>query len=97
VAAPATTGNAMFERHHRVQMNTLEQLIVFLPALYGFAVFVSSLWAAVLGAVFVVGRALYYAFYLEDPAKRGPGMLLSLVPNVALVVGALVGASLALA
>ena len=34
VDAPATTGNETFERHYRVQHNTLEQLIIFLPALF---------------------------------------------------------------
>jgi hypothetical protein len=32
IKAPATTGNEMFERYYRVQMNTLEQLIIFIPA-----------------------------------------------------------------
>ena len=37
VKAPATTGNEMFERYYRVQMNTLEQLIVFIPGIVLFA------------------------------------------------------------
>jgi glutathione S-transferase len=32
VHAPATTGNEMFERYFRVQMNTLELLILLVPA-----------------------------------------------------------------
>ena len=31
VAAPATTGNEVFERYFRVQMNTLELLVVLIP------------------------------------------------------------------
>ena len=34
IAAPAMTGNEHFERAVRVQMNTLEQLVGFLPALF---------------------------------------------------------------
>jgi len=92
VAAPATTGHPMFERYFRVQMNTIEQLVLFLPGLFGFAVFVSPPWAAALGLVFVVGRAVYARGYIEDPAKRGPGFLLTFVPNLTLVGGTLIGA-----
>jgi hypothetical protein len=92
VAAPATTGHPVFERYFRVQMNTIEQLVLFLPGLFGFAAFVSPAWAAGLGIVFVVGRAVYARGYIEDPAKRGPGFLLTFVANLALVGGALVGA-----
>lgn len=97
VAAPATTGNEIFERTFRVHMNTLEQLIVFIPAIYAFAFFVSPLWGAVLGAVFLVGRGLYYALYIADPAKRGPGAMLTFLPNFVLVIGAIVGAAIKLA
>ena len=38
VAAPATSGNEEFERYFRVQQNTLEQLIMFIPAIYATAV-----------------------------------------------------------
>ncbi|MBV9063492.1 MAG: MAPEG family protein, partial [Alphaproteobacteria bacterium] len=34
VAAPATAGHPEFERAFRVHMNTLEQLIIFLPLLW---------------------------------------------------------------
>ena len=57
--APATTGNEMFERYFRVQMNTLEQLVVFIPAIVLFAHLVDPRWAAGLGAVYLIGRTLY--------------------------------------
>ena len=81
VPAPATTGNPSFERYFRVQQNTIEQLVIFLPALYLFASFVSENIAAVLGLVFVLGRVIYARGYIEDPAKRGPGFLLTLRPQ----------------
>ena len=59
VKAPATTGHEIFERHFRVQQNTLENLILFLPGLYLFAHYASPRWAAILGVVFLVGRQLY--------------------------------------
>lgn len=90
VAAPATTGNEQFERRFRVHYNTLEQLIVFVPALFAFAWFVADLWAAAVGMVFVIGRALYASQYIADPASRGPGMLLTFGANLVLVVGTII-------
>ena len=92
VPAPATTGNPSFERYFRVQQNTIEQLVIFLPALFGFAYFASAGLAALLGLVFIVGRALYARGYVQDPAKRGPGFLLTLASNVVLLLGATIGA-----
>ena len=92
VAAPATTGHPKFERHFRVQQNTVEQLVIFLPALFLFARFVSENWAAVLGLVFIIGRALYARGYVTDPAKRGPGFLLTILSNGSLMLGGIVGA-----
>lgn len=97
VAAPATTGNEIFERYFRVQMNTLEQLVVFLPLLWVFASFISPLWAAGLGAVFVVGRAIYAASYIRDPKSRALGFALTALPNFALMIGTLVWAIRAMA
>jgi glutathione S-transferase len=96
IAAPATSGNEMFERVFRVHMNTLEQLVVFLPALWIFASFVSSLWASILGAVFIVGRAIYAVTYVKDPKKRSAGFGLTALPMLALLIGILVWAVMAL-
>ena len=96
VAAPSTTGNTAFERRFRVQANTVEQLVIFLPSLLLFAVYVSEPIAAGLGVVFIVGRGLYARAYVVDPAKRGPGFLLTVVSNLTLLAGGLVGAIVAL-
>ncbi len=96
VAAPAVTGHPVFERHYRVQQNTLEQLIAFLPALWLFAALVSAPWAAILGAVFVVGRALYARAYVRNPALRGPGFGLGAGATMILLAGALIGCVVAL-
>jgi glutathione S-transferase len=92
VKAPAVTGNEIFERYFRVQQNTLEQLIVFLPGLYLFSHYLSPLIAAGLGAVYLIGREVYAATYVKDPAKRGPGYGLTFLPTVILVLGGLFGA-----
>lgn len=87
IKAPATTGNEVFERYFRVQMNTLEQLMLFLPSLWIFAYFVSPIWAAALGAVFVVGRAIYAASYIRDPRTRALGFALTALPTIAMLIG----------
>jgi glutathione S-transferase len=96
VKAPAITGNEIFERHFRVQQNTLEQLIIFLPALYLFSRYISPLWAAGLGIVYLVGREIYAATYVKDPAKRSLGYGLTFLPMAILLAGGVIGAVLRL-
>ena len=92
VTAPATTGHEVFERYFRVQQNTLETLVAFIPGISLFALFVNPNWAAWIGLVYVVGRLLYFRAYVADPAKRGPGFGLSLLSIATLLVGGLIGA-----
>lgn len=92
VSAPAVTGNEEFERYFRAHQNTMEQLVVLLPALFASAWFVSDWFAAVLGLVFIGGRQLYFNRYVAEPTKRGPGMLLTAVANLALILGGIIGA-----
>jgi glutathione S-transferase len=92
VEAPATTGHPMFERWYRVQQNTLEQLVVFLPALFLFAHFASERLAGWLGLVFIVGRFVYARSYLADPKTRSAGFIIGFAATAILVVGALLAA-----
>jgi glutathione S-transferase len=91
VKAPAITGNPDFERVVRVHENTLEQLVVFLPALWLFGQYVSDRYAAVLGLVWIIGRALYAWGYYQAADKRGPGFGIGVLATIALVAGALIG------
>ena len=91
IKAPAVTGNEEFERHFRVHYNTLEQLIIFIPGIWFFAQYVDVLWAAGIGVVYLVGRAIYAISYVKDPESRAPGMMLSVLPCWILVLGALAG------
>lgn len=91
VEAPATTGHPMFERQYRVQQNTVEQLVIFLPSILLCGHFVSTTLASLLGLAFVVGRALYARGYVRDPAQRGTGFAVSFGANAALAVAALLG------
>lgn len=96
VAAPATTGHEVFERHFRIHMNTQEQLVQFLPTLWIFAVYISSLWAAALGVVFVIGRVVYAASYVRDPKTRTLGFGLTAFPTAAMMIGILIWAARAI-
>lgn len=90
IAAPATTGNELFERHFRVHVNTLEQLLLFLPTLWIFAVYISPLWAAALGVVFIIGRAVYAVSYVRDPKGRSLGFALTALPGFIMMAGILI-------
>ena len=92
VAAPATTGHPIFERYFRVHQNTLEQLIVFVPALWLFARYVSAPLAAGLGIVFIVARILYARGYVAEPKKRQAGSILTAATTALLLLGGLIGA-----
>ncbi len=91
VAAPAVTGNEMFERYLRVQMNTLEQLVVFIPSILLFGQYWSPYVAALLGGVFLVGRLVYFFAYVKNPKSRELGFILTVAPNVTLLGGAILG------
>ena len=91
IKAPATTGSAEFERAFRVHQNTLEGLIVFVPAIWLFANYVHATAAAIIGAVALIGRVLYARGYMADPEKRGPGAGICGITNMILVLGALIG------
>lgn len=94
IEAPAVSGDPAFERTFRAHQNTMEQLVIFVPALYASAYFVTPLYAVAAGVVFLVGRAVYFRAYSRDAEKRGPGMLVTMAANAALVLGGLVGALL---
>jgi glutathione S-transferase len=96
IRAPAVTGDPIFERWFRVQQNTLEQLIVFVPALLLFGQFVSARWPAfLLGTLFIAGRALYARAYVSAPDSRSAGFILGLLATAVLLLGGLIGAALA--
>jgi glutathione S-transferase len=91
VPVPAISGNADFERVFRVQANTLEWMPIFLPLLWLFAYYVSDVWAAVLGLIWIGGRIFYMVSYTEAANKRGPGFGIQAAVCAVLLIGALVG------
>jgi len=91
VMPPASAGPEGFERALRVQQNTLEQLVFFLPTFWLAALLGPEAWASLLGFIWVGGRVAYGVGYRIDPSKRGPGFGISFLCSVALLVMAIVG------
>jgi glutathione S-transferase len=89
IKAPAVTGHPDFERIFRVQMNTLEWMPMFLPSLWLFAAYISDAYAAALGAVWIVGRILYWHGYKQAAEKRSMGFAVQSFACFALWLGAL--------
>lgn len=94
VKAPATSGHPEFERMFRVQQNTMEQLVAFVPALWIFAWLVNPMWGAGLGIVFIIGRFVYWSSYLKDPGSRSAGFTITFLPTAVMLVWSLIDASL---
>ena len=91
INAPATTGNPDFERVFRVQMNMLEWMPIFLPAIWLAAIYVSDIGAALLGLVWIAGRVLYMRGYSEAAEKREIGFFVQAIAAGLLWLAALVG------
>jgi glutathione S-transferase len=91
VPAPAVVGHPMFERAFRVHYNTMEALVVFIPSLWLFGLYLNPRVGALIGVVFVIGRAVYAAGYMRAPEKRHVGAGLSFLCIVVLVLGAIFG------
>jgi glutathione S-transferase len=98
VPAPAVTGHPEFERYFRVQANTLEGIVLFLPCLWVFALTIDGLRAsdlgdkiaAALGLVWIIGRVIYMRSYVRDPASRGLGFGVQALASMLLLIGSLI-------
>lgn len=85
VKAPGMSGPDGFERAVRVQANTNESALMFLPALWTAAAFGTAWISAVIGMVWLVSR-VWYAFAYATPGRnRGPAFTLSVLALVALI------------
>lgn len=91
IRAPATSGHPMFERAYRIQMNTLEHVVIFLPTLWLAARWGNPAWAGILGLVWIVGRVWYIPAYLRDPAARGTPFALAGFALIVMVLLAIWG------
>ena len=91
VAAPSHEGPEEYMRYVRAHQNTLEHLVLFLPALWLFAFAVDPLWAAGIGVLWPIGRLAYALGYYRAAEKRSPGLLISMPPIYIFVLGSLIG------
>jgi glutathione S-transferase len=91
VHAPGIDGPPEFQRIFRVQMNTLEQLMLHLPLLWIAAYAMDDVFAALLGLIWVFGRALYALRYYQKPTRRSKGFMIAMLANILLFIGAIMG------
>jgi glutathione S-transferase len=91
VAAPSVDGPLEFQSALRVQANTVEQMVVFFPALWMCAAYLGDVWAAAGGLIWVVGRIVYAIGYYQAPEKRSLGFGITAFGSVALMIGTAVG------
>jgi len=91
VKPPATTGHPDFERAFRIQMNTLEWMPIFLPAIWLAAIYVSDIGAALLGVAWIAGRVLYMLGYAQAAEKRETGFFVQAIAAGLLWLAALIG------
>lgn len=89
IDAPAMTGDPELERHIRVQANTVEWLVIYLPSLWLFAIYWNDLFAAATGVVWIIGRILYALGYAADAKKRELGFVIQMLATTVLLFGAL--------
>jgi len=86
VPAPQSGGHPEFDKRYRVQMNTVEQLVWFVPALIIGVPVLGDLVAGSLAAVWSFGRIIFALAYYRDPARRSLGFALTLLPTAILLL-----------
>jgi uncharacterized MAPEG superfamily protein len=93
IQAPATTGHPEFDRAYRVQMNTMEQFVIFLPLLWLASTFfhMLPLLTGALGLVWIVGRIIYAQAYMADPSKRSLGFTIAILATAGLLILSITG------
>ena len=96
VPAPQASGHPEFDKRNRVHMNTLEQLVMFVPAAMFAAPVLGDPATATIALIWSVGRLLYARSYYADPAKRSLGFLFTILPTFILIIAAAFGAVTAL-
>jgi len=84
IMPPAMTGAPELERAIRVQGNTLEQLVMFVPALWLAAFYFQGWGPAALGLVWSLGRILYIPAYMAGGNRR-IGFSLTIWPTLILL------------
>ncbi len=91
VKAPAVTGDPIFERAYRVQMNTMENLVIFLPALFLAAKYWPDSLVGGVGMIFIIGRYMYWRAYTVNPSTRHAGFAVAMFATLSLLILTVIG------
>lgn len=94
IEAPRTSGNINFERVFRVQQNTIEHLVIFLPGLFIFGFYVSDDFGGLLGLAWTGARCIHAAESYANAKRRGIGTALTALIELVLLIGGTIGAML---
>jgi glutathione S-transferase len=91
IQPPAMSGDARLERALRVQGNTVEGFIVFLPALWLAALYFQGWAPPIIGLIWCLGRILYAVGYVADANRRHIGFGICIFSVLILVILAAIG------
>lgn len=93
VLVPAMSGDFKVECALRVQGNTVEQIVIFLPLLWVAALYshYTGWLVPLIGLCWCIGRILFAMGYMSEPKKRGPGFTISVFSSIALAILGIIG------
>ena len=90
IDAPVMSGHPQLERALRIQGNTVEQFVIFLPSLWLAALYFQGWVPPIIGLIWCLGRIIY-SFVYGNAKQRFPGFALTIFPTLILVVLAIIG------
>ncbi|HWC62300.1 MAG TPA: MAPEG family protein [Rhizomicrobium sp.] len=91
IQPPAMAGDPRLERALRVQGNTVEGFIVFVPALWLATLYFQGWVPPVIGLIWCLGRIVFAVGYMQAAEKRHIGFTISILSVLALVILAGIG------
>jgi uncharacterized membrane protein YecN with MAPEG domain len=91
IDAPAMSGEPRLERALRVQGNTVEGFVLFVPSLWLASLFFHGWIPPVIGLVWCLGRLIFAFGYMSSPGGRHVGFVISMLSVLALVLLAAIG------
>src|ERR1700760_2530670 len=92
IAPPAMSGSPELDCALRAHGNSVEQFVMFLPALWLAALYFQGGWAPILGLVWCLGRIIYaFTYKPAAPSNRFAGFALTIFPTLILLVLAVIG------
>ena len=91
IKPPAMSGAPALEAALRAEGNTVEQYVLFLPALWLAALYFQGWVPPLVGLVWCLGRVLYAVGYMSAPETRYPGYMLTVLSALVLILLAAIG------